>query len=269
MKTRRPYFWYFIFFFVLALILVGLSQLPLFSFLGKPVDFVIAPLQRLSYSITRLPFGTSSRGLETEDTLLRHQLLNQQNLLKENAALKDQFQTATPHPSTLLPSRIIGLPSYLPGISWPTVAIIDKGKTAKVHVGQAVVVKDTIIGLVTAVSDFRAVVSLLSNPHVSFTGKSLSLDQKEAGQSANGVVKGTGDQTFLFDNVLISENLKVSDMVVTKGDVAASGLGIPPDLTVGKIISVDKKPSALFQTAVVKSLLDFSKLQTVFVIVGE
>jgi rod shape-determining protein MreC len=67
-------------------------------------------------------------------------------------------------------------------------------------------------------------------------------------------------------NVVLSEKLEKDDLVRTKGDVDERGQGFPPDLIVGKIISVNKQPSALFQSAEVKSLVDFSRLSTVFVI---
>ncbi|HZJ18567.1 MAG TPA: rod shape-determining protein MreC, partial [Patescibacteria group bacterium] len=70
-----------------------------------------------------------------------------------------------------------------------------------------------------------------------------------------------------LDNVLLSENLKKGDIILTKGDIDQEENGYPPDLIIGKIISVDKSPSALFQKADVVSLVDLSKLTTVFIIV--
>lgn len=70
---------------------------------------------------------------------------------------------------------------------------------------------------------------------------------------------------MILDNVLLSETLKVGDVVLTNGDIDQNGKGLPPDLIVGKITSVDKNPSALFQKADVVSFVDFSKLSTLFV----
>jgi cell shape-determining protein MreC len=71
---------------------------------------------------------------------------------------------------------------------------------------------------------------------------------------------------MIFDNVLQSSDIKISDVILTKGDQDIKGVGIPPDLILGKLISVSKKPSNLFQKGEVVSLLDFSNLSTVFVI---
>jgi cell shape-determining protein MreC len=54
---------------------------------------------------------------------------------------------------------------------------------------------------------------------------------------------------------------------LTNGDITLSGSGFPPDLVVGKITSVEKKPSSLFQKAEVESFINFSKITAVFVIV--
>ena len=73
---------------------------------------------------------------------------------------------------------------------------------------------------------------------------------------------------MILDNVLLTENLKNGDLVLTKGDVNLNGEGFLPGLIVGKIISVEKSPSALFQKAQVEGLVDVTKLSTVFVITG-
>ena len=85
--------------------------------------------------------------------------------------------------------------------------------------------------------------------------------------NALGVARGGGDH-LLLSETLLSETLKVSDTIVTKGDMDESGIGYPPNLIVGRIAAVEKNPSALFQSAKVKSPIDFSKLSTVFVILG-
>jgi len=69
-----------------------------------------------------------------------------------------------------------------------------------------------------------------------------------------------------LDNVVLSDSIAVGDYVVTKGDLTIDNSGYPPSLIVGKIISVEKKSSDLFQRGKVKSLVDFSRLSTVFVV---
>ena len=69
----------------------------------------------------------------------------------------------------------------------------------------------------------------------------------------------------MIKNVVLSDKLTVSDLVLTKGDIDL-GRGYPPDLIVGKIVSVDKKASSLFQSAQVISLVDITRVPIVFII---
>ncbi|EKD64909.1 MAG: hypothetical protein ACD_50C00249G0001, partial [uncultured bacterium] len=70
-----------------------------------------------------------------------------------------------------------------------------------------------------------------------------------------------------LENVLPSEHLKIDDLILTKGDLDINGIGIPPNLVVGRIESIEKIPAAIFQKAELKSLLDFDRLSVVFIVV--
>jgi rod shape-determining protein MreC len=159
----------------------------------------------------------------------------------------------------LLPANIVGAPSFIPGISTPETFIIDKGTSDGVKVGDAVVYKNNLLGKISKISDSLSEVTLVTNTSSSFTAKTSS-------SQALGVIKGQGGGQMILDNVLLSDNLKPSDLVLTNGDTNLSGKGYPPDLVVGKIVSVDKKASSLFQRAEVSSFIDFAKITTVFVI---
>ena len=106
------------------------------------------------------------------------------------------------------------------------------------------------------VSPNLSIVSIINNPSLSFTAKTEN--------GAVGVVRGTGTGLNL-SNVLLSENIKSSELVLTKGDVNSDGIGIPQDLIVGKIISVEKNASDLFQKGKLESFVNFTTLSLVFV----
>ena len=86
--------------------------------------------------------------------------------------------------------------------------------------------------------------------------------------NASGVIKGEGGDGMILDEVLLSDSLKKDDLVLTKGNQDLSGVGFPPGLAVGKIASISKNASDLFQKAEVKSSLDFTKLDKVFIVVN-
>lgn len=265
MQKRRSFFPIFLIFLVLPLLIFASSRV---SFL-KPIDSfskaVFAPFQSLTYGIfskiTDLTSNQKVKKLSDENKVLTKKLVDLKKLEADNKALRDQFQTTNPRSANLVPAQIVGAPGFIPGISVPEMIVINRGENDGVREGNAVIFKENLIGKVVKTSSYLSSVLLISNSTSSFTGKTLETN-------TSGVVKGQGGGELILDNVLLSENLKKGDTVLTKGYLNSEGIGLPPNLIVGKITSVSKKPSDLFQKAEVTSLVDFVKIQDVFIIIS-
>ena len=252
-------------FFVVAILCIALLTLSLsgklkfLSFLEKPTSAI----QSLSYNLfQKLPFVSEDlriKNLRDENLSLLKKIAESEKLKRENAALSDQFQTSYPPSYKLLKVDVIGAPGFVPGVSVPASLILNKGSKDNLNVGQAVVIKDNLIGIIRKVSNNLSIVNLINNSSSSFTAKTEN--------GAQGIVKGTGTGLTL-ENVLLSENIRVGELVLTYGDINQEGIGIPRDLIVGKITSVEKNPSDLFQKAKIESFVDFTKLSTVFVYIN-
>lgn len=263
MKKKENFTSVFIFFLILSILIFGLSQFKLFgNFLGI-IGEVISPIQRITYqsiqSVTNFKKDDSLEKLEDENSKLIRQLVNQKLLEKENSALRDQFATASVRSQTLMPAKIVSAPSFIPGVSEPSVFILDKGEKDGIKVGDAVIYKDNLVGKVIEITSYLSRVNLITNTLSSFAAKTIRTD-------AIGVIRGEGRKEMIFENILQSSDLKESDLVISKGDLDIKGRGYPAGLIVGKVTSVEKKPSALFQKAKIISLLDFSNLSIVFII---
>lgn len=249
---------------VLSSLIFVISKAPFLKGAGSVLMIPFSPIRAEAYNvyigIISLGGNETIENLKQENQDLRKKIVQQQKLQQDNNALRDQFQSTKVSPVNLIPAAVIGAPSFIPGVSLPDFLIIDKGTGDGIKYGNAVVFKDNLIGKITKVSSNISTVSLISSSSTSFTGKT-----GESGKII-GVIKGQGGEDMILDNILLSENLKKGDLVLTKGDVDSKGEGFPPNLVVGKIISIDKNPSALFQKADVVSFADFSKLTTVFVI---
>jgi len=206
--------------------------------------------------------GSDSKlsALQNDNLALAKQLVDISNLKKENQALRDQFQSARPFHQDVLPARVIGAPTFIPGKSDVSLLVIDQGKNSGVTAGMAVIYKDNFIGKVTKAKDSISQVSLS-------TSNVYSLKATDSMHNSTGVLSGIGNGEMVLDHVVTSDVLSVGDLVVTVGDTDINGTSLPANLVVGKIISVDKKASELFQSAKVKSLVDVSKLPMVFVVV--
>ncbi len=176
---------------------------------------------------------------------------------QEMQALRDQFETSTIPQTSLLPAKIIGFEGFLPGVSRPTQVVLDRGGEEGVSSGLAVIYKNNLVGKVVKTTDHRSLVALLTKSGWSFTVKTSSTN-------ANGLVEIDNGDIFL-KNVVLSDSLEKGDLIVTKGDETMGNGGFPPDIVVGKVASIDKKASALFQTAKVKSLQNVVSLTTVFI----
>lgn len=277
MKKRENFFPIFLIFLFLSIVVLGLSKTQASANLRSFLETVSSPLQKITYGVfngfPRIFSNSKTQDLENKNRACQALLVDQQNLIRENAALRDQFQTALPKSPNLLPAKILGQQAFIPGISLPETFTLDRGAKDGVLKGAAVVFKNNLVGKIERVSSNLSTVALLTNKNSSFTVRTLPAPLPYGtGPSKNfqalGILRGQGNGEMILENVELSENLKVSDLVLTYGDLDIKGLGYPPDLIVGRVASVDKKPSALFQKAAVLSLLDFQKLSTVFIVVG-
>lgn len=235
------------------------------------LEGIISPIQKITVDIFSLPKNIftddSKEDLKAENLSLVKKLIDQKELQKENLALRDQFKTTVLSSQNLLSAKIAGSPNFIPGVTSPDNFILDKGKNNGVKLGQAVIFKDNLVGKISKVSDNISEVILVINKQSSFAAKTQPVGGRASKTEALGVVKGYGNNEIILENVLLSDNLSNSDIVLTKGDINAEGIGYPANLIVGKIISIDKKASSLFQSAKIKNLIDFSRLSTVFIVV--
>lgn len=260
MQKRTNFVPFFLVFFSLSLFLFFLGR---FGFLNSFSSLLNKGANPLKISTINI-FGFQNNKIEKlygENQELRKKILDNQNLVLENKALKDQFANSTPRSLDLLPARVVGFPGFIPGVSNPDYLIIDKGNHDGVKKGSALILGNNLIGKVTEISNGYSKVELLNNKKASFTAKVTSMD----GAEADGVIKGLGGE-MSFENVLLTLSIKKGDIVLTKGDKDGAGNGYPPDLVIGKITSLEKKSSDLFQKAKVKSAVDFTNLRVVFVI---
>ncbi len=262
MRKKENFTSVFLFFLIFAIIIFTLSK---FGFLAFPVSILqkaVSPFAETTFSVFNFFSGgdNSEIGkLKDQNKELIKMNVNGEKLKKENSALADQFATTSVRSQTLLPAKVVGAPSFIPGVSNPQSLIIDKGTEDNVKVGNAVIYKDNLVGKVVESNLYFSKIDIV-------TSSSFSTTVKSSRTQAPGIIKGDGGEKLILDNVLQSDDIKTQDIILTKGDQNINGAGIPPDLILGKLTAVVKKPSNLFQKGEVISLLDFSNLSTVFVI---
>jgi rod shape-determining protein MreC len=265
MQKRKNFLYIFLLFLFLSVLLLISSRIGLSKGFSSAVSSIFSPFQSISYSALSSIniFGNNAQieKLKTENQNLTQKLVDQKKLIDDNKALRDQFETQSLNNLQLLPARIIGSPSFIPGLSSPETFTLDQGEANGVKVGDAVIYKNILVGRIDKTQSFVSRTILITNSVSSFTAKTM-------GSSNLGVIKGQGGGEMILDNVLLSENLTKDELVLTKGDLDTNETGFPPDLIIGKIKSINKNPSALFQKAEVESPIDFENLSEVFIILG-
>lgn len=261
MKRNPSFFPSFLIFFSLSVFAIIVFKNNNFGGVSDLTREFFAPFEKVFLSFSQINITDGEiKNIREENKTLKKKLLELENLKKENSALSDQFKTTTPSSLKLLPAKVVSSQGFIPGINTPEVLIIDKGKRDGLLTGLSVIYKNNLVGRIEKVTGNFSRVNILTKKDFSFTAKT-------AGTSALGVIKGLSENEMILDNVLLSETLKANDYVLTQGDVDLNGIGLISDLIVGKIVSIDKKSSSLFQTAKVQSLLDLSKISDVFVVV--
>lgn len=240
--------------------LLLLGRFGLLSFVENSVQDVFFPLSIMVRSHTVLPQSSKLQALETENARLQEKITALSQLQGDNQALRDQFQTTTPAPTQLLPATVVGMDSAIPNISFPQSLIVNKGSSDGVTVGMPLVLKNELLGSITQTSSHFAKVLLI-------TSGQTSLSVRDQTTGALGVAKGQGNGEILVGNIVLSDTIHVGDTIVTLGSQTLSGNGIMPGLILGKVISVDKEPSSLFQTAEVVPFTAFDHLMNVFILI--
>jgi rod shape-determining protein MreC len=121
------------------------------------------------------------------------------------------------------------------------------------------IVPDGLVGRVIDVRRTSAVVQLLNDP-VSTVGATVQRTR------TTGVVEGEPRGTVRFKFMARDgAGMQVGDLVVT------SGLGgvFPKGIPIGRVEAIDDRGSALFSYAILKPVVDFTRLEELLLLTGK
>lgn len=226
--------------------------------------YVASPVQKAVYSFSAglgemRDFLMSIGQLKDEnnDLLTQQQLLLSENaqlndLKRENDDLRNQLGLLPRSAYDLAAASIIGQDPDGLG-NWIE---IDKGSDDGIRAGMVVVVsKGILVGKIQQVSATTSHVTLLTNPE-------STINVTTASNDTHGVARGQYGLGIIFDMILQSDTVSAGDEVITSG----IGGTVPSGLYVGTVQEVHPSADHLFQQATIKSPLQISKLEFVFVI---
>ena len=133
---------------------------------------------------------------------------------------------------------------------------LNVGRRDGIRVGMPVVSRAfALVGRVAEVSDASSQVQLITDPG-SFINVQL------VGSRATGTVSGQDDGTLRLQNVLQTEVVSATDIIVTSG----LGGNVPRLLTIGQVEEVISKDSDVLKEARIRPAVDFNRLEVVLVV---
>jgi len=245
-------------------VLAAWNPVRFFDPLRSGFSYVASPVQKAAYS-----FSAGLGGLrdflisigqlknENDDLLTQQQLLLSENaqlndLKRENDDLRNQLGLLPRDTYDLAAASVIGQDPDGLG-NWIE---IDKGSDDGIREGMIVVVsKGILVGKIRQVSPKTSQVTLLTNPE-------STINVTTASNDTHGVARGQYGLGIIFDMILQSDTVSAGDEVITSG----IGRTAPSGLYVGTVQEVHPSADHLFQQATIKSPLQISQLEFVFVI---
>jgi rod shape-determining protein MreC len=210
-------------------------------------DFLTAPRD-----VTRLSQLNSQ--LEAEVARLQSQIIELQQENSELEVLSALLDFARTHAENeYITAAVIGrdISPFLHYI------IINRGSDDGLRRGMPVVSSQGLVGRVAAVTAGGARVQLISDPD---TAINVRIQPSGAEALLQGSI--TGDLTV--EAIPQDAKIQNGDLVLTSG----LGGNYPPDILIGQISGVRQRPVELFQSATVESVMDFSLLEIVLIIVN-
>jgi rod shape-determining protein MreC len=252
---------------IFLLIAAGVVLLSLAGFIQPIIGTATNPVIQLqSYVFTRVQaivdFFTVPRDLaslrsrnaelESEISQLQSQVIQLKQQLVETDVLYALLNFARDNPENqYIAAAVIGRdPS--PFMHY---VIIDHGTDSGIRHGMPVVTDQGLVGRVDAVTAKAARVELITDP-----GSVINVKLESLGVEAQIAGSLTGE---------INLQMVPQDLELKPGEIVlSSGLGgaYPSDLLIGQVISVIKRQTDLFQSAVVQPVVDFANLNAVLVI---
>jgi rod shape-determining protein MreC len=210
-------------------------------------DFLNAPSDLARLRLENSQLRTENANLQTQIIALQQQVSEIELL----SALLD-FARARPE-NTYQAAAVIGRdPS--PFLRY---IFINRGSDDGIRRGMPVVAQQGLIGRVAQVTANAAVVELITDPGAEV---SVRLQPSET----DGVLAGSLTGDLFIDLIPQEAEVQAGDLVLTSG----IGGTYPANILIGQVGNVRQDATALFQTASVQPIVDFSRLEIVLVIVN-
>ena len=229
------------------------------------VERVARPF-RDAYGWTKDLFTARSENerLKAENEQLQQQVIQNESALQENVHLKAllEYRSSPAFPVDYegVPAEVIARPSG----SFDQTIVVSAGSDDGVVLEAPVVTSDGLVGTVTSLTAGAARVRLLTDEQSAVSALDLRT-------SAAGIVRhGPSGDALVLDRVSKKEFVKVGDEIITAGWRSGQLASLyPKGIKIGDVTFVGGVSTDLYQQVQVVSGVDFSGLDSVFVLVAK
>jgi rod shape-determining protein MreC len=227
------------------------------------VERVARPF-RDAYSWTKDLFQARSENeeLRAENKQLKQQVIQNESALQQNvifrALLDYRGAPAFPDDYRGVATQVISQPSG----AFEQEIVVAAGSDDGVVPGSPVVTAAGLVGTVTTLNEGAARVRLI-------TDQSSAVSSIDLRTRASGIVEPQSGGALMLDRVLKKEVVHVGDEIVTAGWRSGQLSSLyPRGIMVGRVTYVGRLNTDLYQQVLIRSDVDFSGLDSVFVLVS-
>lgn len=133
--------------------------------------------------------------------------------------------------------------------------ILDQGSDSGIRRGMPVVSQNGLVGRISEVSASASKVQLIIDPDSSITARVQE-------SRAEGILVGKSPGGLELTYISQDASIKAGDIVVTSG----LGGNFPPEVLIGRVVSIHHRDYEFYQTAVIEPRNDFSQLELLLII---
>jgi rod shape-determining protein MreC len=228
------------------------------------VQGAVARPFRDAYGWTKDLFNARSENekLREENTRLKQEVIQNESALQQNVILRGllDYQDAPTFPKDFhgVATQVIAQPSG----AFEKEIVVAAGSDDGVVVGSPVVTAAGLVGTVTSLNEGAARVRLIVD-------QASAVSAVDLRTQADGIVEPQPGGSLMLDRVGKDEVVHVGDEVVTSGSRAGQLASLyPRNIPIGRVTFVGKLSSDLYQQVLIRSDVDFTGLDSVFVLVS-
>lgn len=240
----------------------GMFERPLLYSVGKIQnhnDFVVGNAANFWDSYINLVHTErDNEALRKENARLREENIGLQGILQQNARLTKLVGFKQQRPIYRLePARVVAADM---SPFFRVLRLRIEAETDNIEPEMPVVSSDGVVGRIERVSGRYCDVMLTVDPR-------SKIDIMTQLNRSRGILSGTGENDRYeaqISYLLRRDEVEQGELVVTSGRAGT----FPKELPVGRITSIDTKSFGLYQKVTVEPMVDFSRLEEVYIITG-